>query len=175
MGSQAAASPTVYLIRHGEKPPKLPNGEDPDGLSVQGIERSKALVQVFGRQSPYNIGYIVAQHPKDDGKEDRPYLTIKPLAETLKPEVDFNHKVHRDDAAGVAQAVQAFHGPGNVLVCWEHHRLQAIAQAIGAQDAPVYPEDRFDVIWTVEPPYDHISNVTSEHCPGLDDQHANEP
>ena len=52
---------TVYLIRHGEKPP---TGDD---LSVQGVERSKALVEVFGSQSQYNIGYIMAQRPKEDG------------------------------------------------------------------------------------------------------------
>ncbi|KAI1609575.1 hypothetical protein EDD36DRAFT_422518 [Exophiala viscosa] len=175
MGSQAPQSPIIYLIRHGEKPPKLPNGQDPDGLSTQGVQRSQALVQVFGSSSPYILGYIIAQHPKDDGKEDRPYLTIKPLADSLKPNVEFFHKVHRDDAAGVAQAAQAFQGPGNILICWEHHRLQGIAQAIGVQDAPVYPEDRFDVIWTIESPYDRISNITSEHCPGLDDAHASDP
>lgn len=34
---------------------------------------------------------------------------------------------------------------------------------------------RYDVIWTIEPPDDKISSVTSEHCPGLDEQHAAEP
>jgi hypothetical protein len=49
---------TVYLIRHGEKP-------EPEGnnLSAQGVERSQALPGVFGRDSQYNIGYIMAQHP----------------------------------------------------------------------------------------------------------------
>jgi len=132
-------------------------------------------VQVFGPSSPYNIGYIIAQHPKDDGKEDRPYLTVKPLADSLKPDVEFYHKIHRDDAQGVATAVQQYQGDGNILICWEHHRLQAIATAIGVQNAPVYPEDRFDVIWTIEAPYDQIASVTSEHCPGIDDKYANEP
>jgi len=52
------------MIRHGEKPPKLPDGKDQDGLSAQGVDRSKALVNVFGKTSPYNIGYILAEHPK---------------------------------------------------------------------------------------------------------------
>jgi hypothetical protein len=56
--------PIIYLIRHGEKPPKLPNGEDQDGLSAQGVDRAEALVNVFGKTSPYNIGYILAEHPK---------------------------------------------------------------------------------------------------------------
>jgi hypothetical protein len=49
---------TVYLIRHGEKPEPEENG-----LSAQGVERSQALPGVFGRDSQYNIGYIMAQHP----------------------------------------------------------------------------------------------------------------
>jgi hypothetical protein len=57
-------SPILYLIRHGEKPPKLPNGEDDVGLSTQGVTRAQGLVKVFGRTSPYNIGYIIAQKPK---------------------------------------------------------------------------------------------------------------
>jgi hypothetical protein len=50
---------TVYLIRHGEKPVPEANG-----LSIQGITRAKALPGVFGPQSSYNIGYILAEHPK---------------------------------------------------------------------------------------------------------------
>ncbi|KAK5257769.1 hypothetical protein LTR40_009229 [Exophiala xenobiotica] len=101
---------------------------------------------------------------------------MRPLAKSLKPDgVDFNHTVHRDDASGVAQAVQSYTGLGDVLVCWEHHRLGDIAKAIGVTDAPEYPEDRFDVIWTIGAPYDKISAITSEHCPGLDNQFANEP
>jgi hypothetical protein len=52
------SSATVYLIRHGEKPE--PEG---NGLSAQGVERSQALPGVFGPGSPYNIGYIMAEHP----------------------------------------------------------------------------------------------------------------
>jgi len=56
--------PILYLIRHGEKPPKQPDGEDGPGLSTLGVDRSQALVKVFGQESPYNIGYIIAQEPK---------------------------------------------------------------------------------------------------------------
>lgn len=56
----AAAKPTVYLIRHGEKPPN-----DGVGLSAEGVQRSQCLRSVFGAASKYNIGYILAQTPKD--------------------------------------------------------------------------------------------------------------
>ncbi len=55
-----AAEPTVYLIRHGEKP-----DDDGIGLSARGEQRAQCLRTVFGAASQYNIGYILAQTPKD--------------------------------------------------------------------------------------------------------------
>jgi hypothetical protein len=52
------------MIRHAEKPPKLANGEDPPGLSAEGITRAEALVDVFGIDSKYDIGFILVEHPK---------------------------------------------------------------------------------------------------------------
>jgi hypothetical protein len=54
----ATASPTVYLIRHGEKP------DDGNGLSTAGVQRAQCLRNVFGSSSEYKIGYIMAQTPK---------------------------------------------------------------------------------------------------------------
>lgn len=55
-----AAQPTVYFIRHGEKP----DDDDETGLSAQGEERAQCLRTVFGASSSYNIGHIMAQTPK---------------------------------------------------------------------------------------------------------------
>lgn len=60
----AATKPTVYLIRHGEKP----EDDDERGLSVAGIQRAQCLRQVFGASSPYNIGHIMAQEYKPSKK-----------------------------------------------------------------------------------------------------------
>lgn len=48
--------PTVYLIRHGEKP------TDPDnhGLALDGTKRAQCLRGVFGADSNYQIGHIMA-------------------------------------------------------------------------------------------------------------------
>jgi hypothetical protein len=54
----AVAKPTVYLIRHGEKP------SSGNGLNAQGQERAQCLRTVFGDSSGYNIGYIMAETPK---------------------------------------------------------------------------------------------------------------
>ncbi|KIY02139.1 uncharacterized protein Z520_02277 [Fonsecaea multimorphosa CBS 102226] len=175
-------TPILYLIRHGEKPPKEADGEDSPGLSAQGISRAQGLVQVFGHDSPYDIGYIIAQKPKTDGKETRPFLTVQPLAESLKQyNVPFNSHIERDHVDKVADAVHKYIkgegdyvGKGNVLICWEHQTLEKIAKAIGVEDAPEYPGDRFDLIWTIKAPYNKIDSITSENVPGLDD-HSGTP
>lgn len=56
-----AATPTVYFIRHGEKP----DDDDENGLSAQGEQRAQCLRTVFGAASAYNIGHIMAQTPLD--------------------------------------------------------------------------------------------------------------
>jgi len=157
--------PTLYLIRHGEKPPKI-NGKDQDGLSANGLTRAQWLPHVFGQDSQYQIGYILAEKPKKDGSRTRPYDTVKPLSEALGLTID--DSVSRDDADGVAEAVRGWSGKGNVLICWEHGQLTDIAKAIGVLNAPEYPGERFDIIWTVNAPYEKIDSVTSEMCPGLD-------
>lgn len=48
--------PTVYIIRHGEKPPD-PNDS---GLSAEGVKRAQCVREVFGDHSPYDIGHIMA-------------------------------------------------------------------------------------------------------------------
>jgi hypothetical protein len=54
-----ASAQTVYLIRHGEKP-----SDGNNGLSAEGVQRAQCLRDVFGSSSAYNIGYIIAEHPK---------------------------------------------------------------------------------------------------------------
>ncbi|PIG83073.1 phosphoglycerate mutase family protein [Aspergillus arachidicola] len=157
----AMASPTVYLIRHGEKP-----DDGGDGLSAQGVQRAQCLRSVFGKDSKYNIGYIMAQTPKKSGKRTRPYETVLPLAEDLGLTVDTS--CDRDDPKCVKKAVEEYKGDGNILICWQHEALTDIVKKLGAKDAPEYPSDRFDLIWTDPSPYTEITETTSEQCPGLD-------
>lgn len=46
--------------------------------------------------------------------------------------------------------------------------MNNIVEELGAKDIDNYPEEHFDLIWTVAPPYKKITSVTSELCPGLD-------
>ncbi|KAJ5151654.1 hypothetical protein N7492_009949, partial [Penicillium capsulatum] len=156
----ASAKPTVYLIRHGEKP------DDGNGLNAQGMQRAQCLREVFGSKSEYEIGYIMAMTPKDNGKRTRPLDTVKPLAADLGFKVDTS--CDRDDPGCVKDVVDKYDGKGNILICWEHHALTDIVKKLGDKDAPEYPSSSFDIIWTDPSPYDKITDKTSEKCPGLD-------
>ncbi|KAI1317560.1 hypothetical protein F5Y16DRAFT_148783 [Xylariaceae sp. FL0255] len=153
---------TVYLIRHGEKP-----SDGSNGLSTQGEERAQCLRTVFGASSGYDIGYIMAETPESSGARERPYETVEPLAEDLGLTVDTS--CDRDDEKCVADAVDAFQGPGNVLICWEHSELSNIAEELGAKNVDSYPDGSYNLIWTQPYPYSEITAITSEDCPGLDD------
>ncbi|KAI5122869.1 hypothetical protein M0805_003321 [Coniferiporia weirii] len=157
---------TVYLIRHGEKP-----ADGGDGLSPRGEQRAKCLVDVFGASSSYNIGYILAEHPKSSGARERPVETVTPLAQSLGLTIDTS--CSRADASRVASAVAAFAATSDpsksILICWEHGELTDIVEALGVpkKTAPKYPGDAFDIIWTLQ--NQTIVAQTSEACPGLDD------
>ncbi|EPE27432.1 phosphoglycerate mutase family protein, putative [Glarea lozoyensis ATCC 20868] len=160
----ASATPTVYLIRHGEKP-----ADGGDGLTIQGQQRAQCLRTVFGNASQYNIGKILAQTPKANGKRTRPLLTVQPVAADLGITVDTS--CDRDDPDCVADAVAKFEKKGsgkNVLVCWEHDALSDIVGSLGMKKPLSYPDESFNLIWTDPKPYKSVTAVTSENCPGLD-------
>ncbi|CAH0046199.1 unnamed protein product [Clonostachys solani] len=161
LATLAVCKPTVYMIRHGEKPDDVGTG-----LSTQGQQRAQCLRSVFGASSQYNIGSILAQEYKSNGKRERPYDTVLPVATDLGLTVDTS--CDRDDSKCVKKAVKNYSGSGNILICWEHNELTSIAEELGVDDAGDYPDDRFDLIWTLPSPYDTITSETSEQCPGLD-------
>lgn len=52
----SARAPTVFLVRHGEKPAN----PDDHSLTFHGLMRAQCLRQVFGADSGYDIRYIMA-------------------------------------------------------------------------------------------------------------------
>ncbi|KXJ85901.1 putative phosphoglycerate mutase family protein [Microdochium bolleyi] len=151
---------TVYLIRHGEKP-----ADGGQGLSPAGEQRAQCLRTVLGTSSSYNIGYIIAEQPEDNGDRARPFQTVQPLAQDLGLMVDTSCK--KKDAKCVAKLVKKYDGLGNILVCWEHGMLTKIADALGADNAPEYPGGRFGDIWTLAHDSDDVTTQAVEDCPGL--------
>ncbi|RAL62074.1 hypothetical protein DID88_002560 [Monilinia fructigena] len=79
-------------------------------------------------------------------KHSRPLATVQPLATDLNITVDVS--CDRDDTKCVADVVDGYLGAGNILVCWEHHALTDIVEALGDKNAPRYDDDAFDIIWT---------------------------
>ncbi|CAI7594345.1 unnamed protein product [Penicillium glandicola] len=160
----AARDPIVYLIRHGEKP-----SDGSNGLNAEGLERAQCLRSVFGKDSGYGITHIMAQTPKSNGKRARPLETVEPLAADLGLTVDTS--CDRDDPECVKDVIKGYDGKGlaNILICWEHDALTDIVEALGDDDAPDYPDDSYDIIWTLPGPYTEITSEVSENCPGLDD------
>ncbi|KAJ5224914.1 uncharacterized protein N7469_008417 [Penicillium citrinum] len=152
--------PTVYLIRHGEKPddPKDPR------LTKDGLKRAQCLRTVFGAESGYNISYIIA--PKVKKHHLRAYETVHPLAEDLGLEIDTH--CSRKKAKCVAKTIRKYDGPGNILVSWRHGTFTDIEKYLGVKDVLEYPDDRFDLIWTLPWPYDTVTDIKSEDCPDLD-------
>lgn len=158
--ASSAHRPTVYLIRHGEKP------KHGNGMSADGIKRSSCLVDVFGAQSTYNIHLIMAQKPKSDGRRKRPYDTVHPLAKSLGLKVDTS--CDRDDMKCVRNVIKKYKGRGNVLICWEHKRLTDILIELGMRHPPKYPGKKYDLIWEVPPDYSRVASIKSQECPKLD-------
>ncbi|KAJ5130785.1 60S ribosome biogenesis protein Rrp14 [Penicillium bovifimosum] len=160
--ASAELHPTVYLIRHAEKP------ADPrdHGLTPDGIKRAQCLRHVFGAGSGYDIGYIMAPHVTPDGEHRRAFQTVLPLADDLGLTIDTHCK--RNDVICVAGTVRSYDGPGNILISWRHGKMDKIEEELGALEPIEYPEDRYDLIWTDPWPYGNVTNVKSEECPGLD-------
>ncbi|KAG0274713.1 hypothetical protein BGZ96_004134, partial [Linnemannia gamsii] len=154
--------PTVYLIRHGEKP-----SDDSVGLSATGVQRSQCLRTVFGNSSQYNIGYIMAQQYDSAGNQARPYLTVQPLAADLGLTID--HSCARDDSSCVKNAVSNYKGSGNILICWQHTALSNIAKALNDNNALSYRNKLYDEIGTDVYPYNTIT-LSDENCSGLSNQ-----
>ncbi|KAF3020348.1 hypothetical protein E8E15_002422 [Penicillium rubens] len=150
------------MIRHGEKP------RDPKdhGLASDGIKRAQCLRHVFGQESEYNIGYIMAPHVKKNGAHGRAFETVLPLAKDLRLTVDTHCK--RTKARCVAKTIRSYDGPGNILIAWRHSTMGEIEKELGALEPIEYPDGRFDLIWTDPWPYGNITSIRSEECPGLD-------
>lgn len=56
----AVVKPTVFFIRHGEKP----RNHDIPTLSPRGEKRAQCIRSVFGDASDFDIGFIMAETPK---------------------------------------------------------------------------------------------------------------
>jgi len=171
----------IMIIRHGEKPEEKrqppfgvnKNGEQNwDSLSVRGWQRAGALAALFtllpgDPASPLATPQLIyaskprsgAATPSADGgtsrgRSKRPRQTVSPLAARLglMPNLDFG----KGDEADLVRQVLTHTVP--VLIAWSHEPICDLArQFTGAQppQQPIpaqWPDDRFDVVWVLDPP-----------------------
>ncbi|MGI8815178.1 MAG: hypothetical protein ACR2G2_07825 [Pseudonocardia sp.] len=159
---QAAPGTLAMIIRHGEKQDKsspLPgigeNGNpDPNSLTQVGYARAHNLAVLFDpTPGPLRPGLarpkvIYAASAHEGGEGARTRETVAPLAQRLGIAVNTSFGKGDEDALAAAIISE----PGPTLVCWHHGEIPAIAEAFGqVSPAPPsnWPDDRFDVIWTV--------------------------
>ena len=146
----------VLLIRHAEKP-----DDDADRtLAVPGQERAQAYVVYFqsypSPSQPLRLDYVFAA--QDSAESQRPRLTVTPLAQAL--DLAINVEYADKDVADAAKAFLALDG-ANVLVCWHHEEILALAQALGASKSslpPTWPGHVYG--WLVQLSFDANGKLT---------------
>jgi len=160
---------SILCLRHAEKPPKQ-GDDEPPGLSPSGELRAQQLATALGPDgsllppgggSPSHIfvpSYRNKETSADETESRRPYLTIRPLLESLER---IGHPAKlvacpRDDVLQLAISVLDA-GP-LVVVCWEHDALAAWLQRFAGMGRVVEPPgylptkwdgDDFDVLWSL--------------------------
>ena len=157
---------SVSLLRHAEKqiggvPPQgvsLDGTPDPESLTPRGWQRAGAIVGLFvPRPAPSGNAvdlptptHLFASEIGPHSQSRRPIETLQPLAERLGLQI--GERFLQDDLDGLVSAILAC--DGDVLVAWEHKRIPLIANRLVSDQSSVpqvWPDDRYDVIWTLEP------------------------
>lgn len=127
------------ILRHAEKT-GLSGDRD---LSSEGRERADAL-----RSLPQALGTLDAIFAATSvPKSARPVQTVEPLARKLALPIDTRWNTH--DVSDLAMTILADRSLDRkqIVICWRHDALQALAQALGARDAPAWPNTLYDRVW----------------------------
>jgi hypothetical protein len=158
---------TVYLIRHAEAHPQ---GSFDDGNYVgAGQWRALALPSALqGKIHPTQVYAIDPATPIQGTQSSagvstwsyvRPALTVEPYA--IAYNLPFKLAEGFDWSSGPASSSFFFGGGGlsnsSVLVGWEHGAIPVMVNALisayypqgGAPQAPAWPENDYDSVWTV--------------------------
>jgi hypothetical protein len=154
----------IMVIRHAEKPIdgkplglRTSGKADPESLTTRGWQRAGALARFLapadGRLAHPALATptaIVASRAEPGaGASRRPKQTVKPLAELLGLAIDLSFG--KDEEPAMVASLLAREGV--VLVSWVHEGIPPLVAALpGAPPVPAaWPEDRFDVVWVLDP------------------------
>jgi len=173
------ASRVIYMIMHAEKPgngdlkkgqrwsstQNIP-GEYDNGLSYTGFERSKCLVDVFGRNAPSyrQPKAILYQHYEKQGdyidsgergkhQSRRMYETASLLAQDLGINLD-EQKCCGGDPSDMFQYIEAMDESINpILIVHQHQQIYQIAKKYAKKFGKTLPYSEFayssSTIWTL--------------------------
>jgi len=130
----------IVIIRHAEKPAQG------DNLSCKGQNRALQLADVlFDKFGLPERTYVPSLKQGGATKHARMLQTVTPFV--VKHNLQINSKFDESDAKAVAADV--LQRSKLVLMVWEHSKIQALAQSLGAADAPKWDGHDFDSIWVI--------------------------
>jgi broad specificity phosphatase PhoE len=148
------------IIRHGEKPDGSSPGVDPNGkrddksLTAVGWNRAHHLVDLLAstqglpRRGLARPTAIYAAGANDNGEGERTRETVQPLAQKLG--ITVNTDFGKGDEKALVKTVTA--RPGTTLISWQHGEIPALVAAfpsVTPTPPAQWPDDRFDVVWTL--------------------------
>lgn len=168
MDAHPSTARTIFIIRHGEKPPDeggspygvdLEGGRNKHSLTPTGWQRAGALAHLFTPSVPGFLEpteliaplYPSTSADRPDGDSDdkrRTHQTIMPLAELRGLTIKSRYEVEDEKSLAAELAEKT---TGVTLVCWEHRGIPKLASALapGADVPESWPGCRFDVVFRV--------------------------
>jgi len=156
----------IMIIRHAEKSLNAYN-EIPfltNGLTLKGIQRAAALAPYFmGTPQLTKFGppvAVYATHPTLNYEALRPLETAMPTAEALKLDVNQKYTISQEEALIKEILETPTYQGKNVLICWEHHHIPQLLQALNVSPHPKpWPDNVFDWVYVIQ--LDHHGKVSS--------------
>lgn len=139
----------VILIRHAQK-----TGIQGDrDLSELGRQRAEILLSGVVKTVD-RIDHIIAA--KSSRKSQRPRLTVEPYATAHGIPIDESWDTNDHEQLASELLSSGKYRDKNVLICWRHDTLEALAHALGASQAPAWREDLYDRIWLLDMTNDDV-------------------
>ena len=167
---EASAQPgtqprNIFIIRHAEKP--LSTSGPPFGVDVNGIQNPESLLPRGWQRSG---GLLVLFNPplgaapaplrtptalyapayEDLAEFHRTYQTVLGLGEKLGIPVQTIRP--QEEGPALAEAIMGS-TDDSVLISWEHRHIPELARSFptvaGTVIPPVWPDERYDLIWTL--------------------------
>lgn len=135
----------IVFIRHGEKP----YDANILVLDATGWIRAEALAPFLSYNfAPFEELYAAADHSEASNHSARSISTLVPYA--LLHQMPIFAPVDSKASKELANYLKNSKAK-NILVAWEHKRIRDVIAHLGypEKDLPSYPDNSFDLIWTL--------------------------